>query len=165
MVNARDKPLIVTALMLVMFPLMGCLHGSASATGVDGNLVITIWTSGTCVQPGDTVNLRATVSNHGSITETMDVKDQPVLDIFIFRPGIPSSYAVHWSDSKPLTPDLTHLELKPGESKTIEMDWVAPSIKETYDVDAIFIYSDIPPRVVARAGVTINVGTCPGIGP
>ncbi len=101
MMNARHIPLIVSALILVMFLLMACLQGSASATGVDGNLVVTIWISGTCVQSGDTVYLRATVSNHGSITETVDAKDKPVIDIFIFRPGSPGSYAVHWSDSKP----------------------------------------------------------------
>jgi len=145
--------------------LIGCLPGSASTTAVDGNLIVTMWTSSTCVQPGDTVQLRATVENHGSQTEIMEVKNKPVLDIFISSPGHPGGYLAHWSDGKSLTSDLTHLELKGGESKTIEMDWVAPSNIEPYGVDAVFTYSDVPPLVVARPGVTVNVGECPGIGP
>jgi hypothetical protein len=36
--------------------------------------------------------------------------------------GEPTAF-LRWSDGKPLTADLTHLQLKPGESKTIEMSW------------------------------------------
>ncbi len=73
---------------------------------------------------------------------------------------------VRWSDGKLLTPDLTRLELKPGESKAIEMDWVVkqPSSGYVFYADANFVYST---RVPALApSVTISVGICPGpLGP
>jgi len=98
--------------------------------------------------------LRATVTNKTSKTQTFETTDVPVLDLLVaYGKG-----AQRWSDGKPLTPDLTHLELQPGQSKTIEMDWIAqPTVGV---VVATFFYSDRP-SFKQEASVTIGV-PCPG---
>jgi len=62
------------------------------------------------------VTVRAKVTNQSSEPFHEELKDQPVLDLFVGE--------ARWSEGKPLTPDLTQLDLKPGESKSIEMQYV-----------------------------------------
>jgi len=67
-----------------------------------------------------------------------------------------------WSDGKDLTPELTLLELQPGQSKTIEMNWVVQPLTSSLSVNAVLIpYStDSLGPVTARAPVYVSM--CPG---
>ncbi len=102
--------------------------------------------------------LRATVTNHTTKTQVIELTDQPVLDIIIRNQG----QIVRWSNGKPLTPDLTRLQLKAGESKEIEMEWTVktPTPSTVFYVDANFVYSTRVPALTP--GVTISVSVCPG---
>jgi len=72
---------------------------------------------------------------------------------------------MRWSDGKPLTRELTHLELKPGELKTIEMT-LTPD--ERFDrsivwVDGFFWYRDDEQSYNMVGGLPVTVGwTGPG---
>lgn len=128
-----------------------------SGVDIGGTLVDEIWAGSDCVQPGDNVQFRATVTNKSATTQVIESKDKPVLDIWI---GSDVAVIAHWSDGKPLTPDLTRLELKPGESKTIEMNWLVQKSPVGFSVSARFNYSDRFPPLTPS--VLINVGICPG---
>lgn len=157
--RARVIPINIFTAFSFALLLAGCLQRPQppmSNTGVVANLAVTTWISNPCVQPNDIVHLRATVANHGSQTEVVDLKDKPVLDIEI---GL-TDRQLRWSDGKELTPELTHFELKPGDSKTIEMDWVVSNDYGFHNASAVFIYSDKPPVVISRPGVPLNIGSC-----
>ncbi len=95
----------------------------ASVVSVEsGPLVAEIWASDGCPRVGETVTIRASVTNKGTHLFVIEVADQPVLDIVLLGQR-------RWSDGKQLTSELTHLELKPGESKSIEMQYV---VQERY---------------------------------
>ncbi len=107
-------------LVTVLF-LAGCLGlpwPQSGATTLD-NLLLVLWVSHRSVDVNQPVTIRFTVRNEGKQTVIYDRKDKPVMDILI-PGGIP---AVRWSDGKPLTPELSRLELKPGEVRIIEMIW------------------------------------------
>ncbi len=112
---------------LVLLSACAQTHPSIN-TSAYGYLAIDTWASGTCVKSGDTIKLRSTVTNEGKQTEVIQLTDHPVLDIMIrdrSRNGLSADdKIIHWSDGKTITPDVRRLELKPGESKTLEMDWV-----------------------------------------
>ena len=95
-------------------------HQPVIQTATAGEFVVTMWASDGCPDTGAMVTLRATLTNDSSQTQVVNLNDQPVLDIII---GNPDRSTVRWSTGKALTPDLTRLELKPTESKTIEMQW------------------------------------------
>lgn len=124
-----------------------------------------MWASKNCVQPGETVSLRATATNRGNRTQVIEVKDKPVLDIIVDFTKSTAKGVTRWSDGKPLTPELTRLELKPGESKSIEMGWNPDqSAYGPVGVNALFVDSEKPGG--AAPSVLINVRTCPGpLGP
>lgn len=126
---------------------------------LDQPLFVEMWASSNCTQPGDKITMRATVTNKGTGTQIIELGDQPALDIWLSSGTI---LLARWSDGKPLTSDLTRLELKPGEPKTIEMDWSVgqPTSETVLSAQARFIYSTrVPPL---RPTVQINVGNCPG---
>ncbi len=110
-----------------------------------------MWASDNCVQPGDIVVLRATVENRTFKTQIFESKDRPVFDLAVETGGVTS----HWSDGKTLAPDLTRLELQPGQSKAIEMDWKA-SCCDIIGAGAIFYFDTEGPPLAP--GVLINVG-------
>ncbi len=147
---------IIAALVFTTM-LTGC-YGPVSGSMVGGDIAVEMWASTSCAQPGDTIHLRATATNRGNRVWIVDTKDEPVFDIL---------FPIRWSAGKPLTADLTHLELQPGQSKSIEMDYVLPKgISGVVGAQAQFIYSPTAPGGTARPGVTINVGSCPGpLGP
>ncbi|MBI4786654.1 MAG: hypothetical protein HY782_06370 [Chloroflexi bacterium] len=155
---------IPVGLLMLIIALVGCSRQSkpvSSTSGVDF-ITVEMWASSDCVQPGETVVLRATATNKGSRVEVIELRDRPVLDIVV---GDRDRVFRRWSDSKPLTTDLTRLELGPGESKTIEMGWVPdPSIQGAVAVSAHFTYSaKFPPQL---PGFTIGVKYCTGsLGP
>lgn len=149
---------VLIGIVLVVF-LSGCNgRPPVSNTTVVNDLVITMWISNPCVQPGDTVHLRATVVNEGTTIEVVDLRDNPVLDIEILL----DSNKVRWSDGKPLTAALTHFEIEPGQSKSIEMEWLVPNEIGFHNVSAIFVYRENPPILIQRPGVPLNIGACGG---
>lgn len=154
---------VLVALTLM---LSGC-YGPKSTSSIGGDVEVQMWASTSCAQPGDTVHLRATATNRGNRTWTVDTKDEPVLDIITSSDGKP----VRWSDGKSLTPDLTHLELKPGESKTIEMDIVISRNLASGYPNGFFAIAQAQFYYDARGGqvspgVMINVWNCPSaLGP
>ena len=130
---------IILPMFVLALGLVGCgFHvphpeTTSSVVGIGGGpIVVDMWANDNLVQPGETVKFRATVTNKTSEIFLIDLKDQPVLDIVTKSGG----QVIRWSDGKALTSDLTHLELKPGESKTIEMDYVAKCC------DVILAYAD-----------------------
>lgn len=161
-------PIILCVLLLTFLP--SCSrpsHPLSTTRGVgigDGSLVVEMWASEDCVRPGDTVKLRATVTNTSSKTQVIELHDKPVLDLVIDFNKSTRIGMRRWSDGKPLTPDLTQLELTPGASKSIEMDWVVDEGKTgPVGINAQFIYSD---RVSVVPGILVNVSICSGpLGP
>jgi len=87
----------------------------------------------------------------------IDSKDQPVLDIVISL----SNSQVRWSDGKPLTRELTRLQLNPGESKTIEMDWVATNDIGYHGTAAVF-HNPALRGYDVKPSVPLNIYYCGG---
>ncbi|MBI4786324.1 MAG: hypothetical protein HY782_04680 [Chloroflexi bacterium] len=151
---------IPISLLILVMSLLGCSRPSQpiSSTGGIDYTTVEMWASSDCVQPGEHVQLRATVTNKGSQTQVVDLKDQPVLDIVFGNPGNPFR---RWSNGRPLAPELTQLELKPGEFKTIEMDWVPDaSIQGPIHIWALFL--DRRGAFPTSPSVTVGVKYCPG---
>ncbi len=146
-------------LLLLVCALSSCVAPPepVSRNSVVDDLNVEIWASSRCVKPGETVSLRASVMNFGNRVQAIELKDKPILDIVFGNPD----NGRRWSDGKPLIPDLTRLKLKPGESKTIEMNWIVPA--ETsfgpVQISAILNYNNKGDRVVP--GVNVDVGICP----
>jgi hypothetical protein len=115
------------------------------------NFAVEIWASTNCAAPGEVVRARATVTNRDSRTQIAELEEQPVLDIIITD----QNGEHRWSEGKPLTPDLMRLELKPGESKTIEMEWVVQPLTSSLSITARFLSSPV-------VWVIIPVSLCPG---
>lgn len=153
---------LIFTLWALIAVLVGCLSKPVSNTSVaslEQPLVAEIWASSDCAKSGDRINLRATVMNKGTGVQVIELSDQSILDIWVSDSAV---VLRRWSDEKPLTPDLTRFELKPNESKIIEMDWTVrqPASGTVLSVQAYFIYSTrVPPL---RPTVLVSVGNCPG---
>lgn len=144
--------------------LSACTSMPVSINDARGNNAIELWASAKCVKAGDTLTVRAIVTNHDSRTHLVELKDQPVLDLFIGYRTPTGSTSISWSNGKPLTIDLTRLELQPGQSKSIEMQWVvidpAPSaigVSARFFDDSRFLDHPLSPVMVIY-----GPGTCPG---
>lgn len=111
-----------------------------------------------CERHGDTVHLRARVSNESPSQRTFELHDKPGLEIVVAF----GDYVTRWSDGKKLSPDLTRLELKPGEAKTIEMDWIATGTASSGYAVAVFIYNDRPGQQQSASVPLYIVPACPG---
>jgi Intracellular proteinase inhibitor len=100
------------------------LHNPATKSGGvrvgNGEVALDLWVSDPCPQDDETITLRATVTNKTNQTQVLQSGGQPVLNLAI---GGPERTQTQWSDGKMLTPDLTHLELQPGQSKSIDMNY------------------------------------------
>ncbi|HEX9077153.1 MAG TPA: hypothetical protein VF932_15310 [Anaerolineae bacterium] len=150
--------------LILMLTLSGCSwYGPVSAkTSIGfGNAayMIEIWASTNCVKVGDTLHVRGSLTNDSSGTRVFQVKDEPVFDIGVGFGAVRPS----WSDGKALTTALTRLELKPFESRTLELDWVATGTVLTGSAGAGFIFGDRPDEQV---GVNVPVyiaPRCPGL--
>ncbi len=155
---------LIFTLSILSVSLLGCLSKPISSTSVVNiggeGIIVEIWASSDCTQPGDRIKLRATVTNETSKPYVVEVTEKPVFDIAVRNQGP----TVRWSDDKPLTPDLTRLELKPSESKAIKMDWTvkSPSSGSVFYVDSYFIYNPSAPGGPVGSSVLINVSVCPG---
>jgi hypothetical protein len=159
--KSMNRHAVLTFLVLIFF-LFGCLHSPHPVSAIDGPsdaLQLQIWTSSDNPQPGDTVQLRTTVTNHKSATQIVQLTDRPVLDIQVSDQG----RALHWSDGKSLGPALTQIELKGGESKSIEMDWTTPpnSYGQLVMVSGSFVYNARFAANPLVARVLIHVGPFP----
>ncbi len=148
--------------LFALILLLGCRAPKPiSDTRPAGKIAVELWASSDCVQPGETVKLRATATNDDTIPFSVELTDRPVFDLVVRT----TDKTTRWSDGKPLTPDLTQLELKPGKSKTLEMDWLVQCC-DSLMVTAPFIdnpkFADYP----TTPGVIVNVQHCPGpLGP
>ena len=120
-----------TERLMVLLTIVSLLAGCrpvkpVSHTARSGDGILTeMWGSKDCVVAGETVHLRATATNRGTEPFAVDLHDQPVLDIWVS--GLVEGKGAilqRWSEGKPLTPDVTGLALNPGQSKTLEMDWI-----------------------------------------
>lgn len=155
---------LILPIILAFFLLTSCRYGPVSksnAVGIrDGYLIVTIDASTNCAKPGETVILRASVVNKTSQTFIVDLQDRPVFDLCIEAYG---GYKKCWSDGKPLTTALTHVELKPGESRTIEMKWVAEPYGEFGAGGSFIDSSNVRSSVGANVVVGVE-GNCPGQG-
>ncbi len=148
----RQTLLVVSAFAIA---LSGCRGGPVSVENWRENHVVQLWASKSCADYGEIVTIRATATNRDSRPLVVELKDQPVLDIIVGYPDM-----VRWSAGKPLTLDLTRLELKPGESKTIELQWVATGPS---GATAHFIDNPRYPDYPVNPNFFIYVGNCPGI--
>ncbi len=142
-------------LFLAICLLSGCRTPKpVSSVGGIEYMTIGIWASTDLAQPGETVRFIATLSNEGTSFYAVELKDRAVMDMIITVNNV----ATRWSDGKPLTSELTRLELKPGESKSIEMDYVVNKCCESLRVTATFIFSEkladflVPPQVMVFIG-------------
>ena len=136
-------------IFLVIVPLfltacVGWPSPQSNATTLN-TLVLILWTSHRNVNVNQPVTIRFTVKNEGKQMAVYDSGSRPVADILI-PGGIPK---IRWSDGKPLTPDLTRLELKPGESRILEMIW-APGPE----------YKGKPVRIAGRVWSCAESDTC-----
>ena len=156
--NAR-WPLTLFVLVLLASALLGCMHGSASVSATGRPITVEIWASDGCPEVGQTITLRATVANVSSQTQTVELNNQPVLDIVVG----PQNDGQRWSAGKTLTSDLTHLELKPGESKSIEMPWVIQPGTIPLPVSARFI-ADSQSSYYPMTALLVVEGSCHLIG-
>jgi len=134
-----------------------------SGSAVREGLVVEIWASADLVQLGDRVKLRATVTNETNRMSTrrvhiVDLKDRPVFDIVVETDM--RQVLARWSDGKALTRDLTYIELKPGESRTIEMDYKVSDCCHLV-AKVIFIESERFVHDPLRASISIYVGRRP----
>ena len=145
--------------------LLGCNSSPQpiSRTSGVGELDVEIWASQGCIKPGETIQVRATVTNRGDKTQVIDLKDKPVLDLTVYS----LERTQRWSEGKALTAELTRLELAPGKSKTIEAEYTENSTKRGGQLVAEAKFFDVanPSGGPLTSSVTIYVGSCPGLGP
>jgi len=129
-----------------------------------GDLVLEVWVDRHWVNVGGTVNIRFTVENFGQESKVFELKDQSVMDIRVHFQRLDGTrvYA-YWCESQPLTSEMRRLELGPGESKSITMQWVAPEEADTLTVDigGILRESEKEDRWHGT-GLSICVGTSEG---
>lgn len=135
----------------------------SSATGI-GDVGILLWVSHQVVNVGQPLQISFTASNRGREIADFQTQSKPVMDINIGgtkRSGEPTGF-LRWSDGKPLTADLTHLQLKPGESKTIEMTWI-PDERFKDGIMSIngFLRFGENASDYGTAGVVVTVGFVP----
>lgn len=158
--------LLLTGCFMISPPQVGS-PWPQEAGGLIGDVRILLWVGYHSVNIGQPVLVRLTARNEGNKTAVFHSKSKPVLDITVgAHRGYDNTHLplVRWSDGKPLTPDLTQLELKPGESKTILMTWTPnqeylsslASISGDLSYDAeTYWYHHVP-------GVIVTVGWTPG---
>ncbi len=154
------RPYAILTFSLLAILLTGCrIPQPVSASSFVDNLVIQISANADLVQAGQTIKFRATVTNNGPRSEVIDLKDQPVFDLSVEVGPPENRIKTRWSDGKPISADLTRLELKPSESKSIEMDYIAPQCCDHVSASAYFIYDTRFPAI--RPSVGVWVGSYP----
>ncbi len=149
------RPYVILILSVLAILLTSCrIPQPVKNTGGIEYMTIEIWASTDLAQIGQTVKFRATLTNTGTATHLVDLGDRPVLDIVV-RAG---NKITRWSDGKQLIPEMTRLDLKPSESKSIEMDYPVSNCCESLHAAATFVYSErltsflVPPEVIVFVG-------------
>ncbi len=152
---------VLCALSALMLGLLGCgvPRKPVESSAVNSGITAYVWANTGYALPGETVKFRAMVRNNTDRngrprTHVVELKDQPVFDLWVEYQG---KVVARWSDGKPLTRDLTYIELKPGESKTIEMDYVVSQCCDPLSGSAIFIYSERFARELWGTDVVIYI--------
>ncbi|MBI4675495.1 MAG: hypothetical protein HY741_27950 [Chloroflexi bacterium] len=141
---------------LILIPgFMGCATKEISNRST-GDYEVVIWASKQCVSRGETVHLRATVTNMRSSSQVIQLDGLPVFDIRIVN----GNQITRWSDGKPLTDELTDLVLEPGASKVIEMDWIANSETTRGAIAAAVLTYDPRPGHQVAPGIPITLDSC-----
>lgn len=120
-------------LLVIVLGLAGLITGCVGmpwdqTTGAHvDDVQISLWVSHHSVEVGQPLQMRLTAHNSGSQTAVFQSENKPVLQVFATgRVGSTgqSVWGPEWPGEGKLTPQLTRLELKPGETKTIvEMTW------------------------------------------
>ena len=157
-----------TVIVSFLMVLSGCFapNGVSGVPGNWGDLQIDISSNrNTCIpNPGEMLKFRATVTNRGGQSYTIHLQEKPVLDIEVdYSVSNEERKTIRWSDGKPLTPEMMTLELAPGESKSIAMDWVSVRpYGDSANVQAILRTGE---NSGAAANLGLFIGSCPGIGP
>lgn len=151
--------LIICALTILGSLLAGCRIpqpvSNSSAVSIEQPLVVEIWADKDLAQVGQTIRFRATLTNKGTGKQVVELRDRPVFDLVVSDGTVTS----RWSDGKPLTPELTRLELKPGESKFIELDYVVHDCCNSIGAMANFIDSDKFADFPTRPSIIVSVGS------
>ncbi len=157
------KRLILCVLTILLLP--GCVGWPSPQSGatVLGDLTLILWVSHQSVNVGQPVTIRFTVRNDGKERTTVYERNgKPVMDIIAgtspVREGDPPR--PRWSDGKALTPELTRLELKPGEARVIEMIWTPSQRDYQYDrrIAGRVWYCDGPDLCYNEVGLGVTVG-------
>lgn len=151
------RAIAISSLLLMVLSLSSCILLNANetrGTASGSKWLVQIWSSKRCADPGDILTVRATVTNTNSQTmRTVKLENQPVLDMVITN----GTKTARWSDGQVPTPDWNYLELRPNESKTIEMTWLA-EIGGTVVMEADFIDNPVDSRGPIRAITQVFVG-------
>ncbi len=155
------RPYAILFLSFLAILLTGCRvpqpTSDSRVVNIGGALVVEVWASTDLAQLGQTVKLRATARNETTHPFSVELNEHPVLDLVI-SDGVATS---RWSEGKPLTTELTQLELKPGESKVIELDFTVTRCCNSVGAVAEFIYSSKFDDDPLKPRVTIFVGSYP----
>jgi len=116
---------IVMFVPILALLLAGCLQRERSVTAGGIPFELNLWVNNRCPNYGEPVTIRASAINRDSRVHIVEFKDHPILDIYVnYRTR--DEILIRWSDGKPSSSDLNHVEIKPGESKSIEMQASIP---------------------------------------
>lgn len=156
--------------LLLLFAAVGCSKPAVggSGIGIGGNyLQVDIVADRDCVKAGEVVKLRAVATNRGKTTAVISLQDRPVLDIRIAyrsRSDLRKPDMIEqWSDGRELTAEDKRLELAPGASKSIALDWVAQKAAGRFgqiDLEASLRYGERDSDVTI-GHTLLSVETCP----
>lgn len=137
------------SVLILPLALFGCIDFGQTAQRGSNLFSVTLYSSKRCAAPNEVLTLRATVTNKTNETRVIELPDRPVFDIVIGNAD--AADAIRWSDGKPLA-EVNRLELGPGESKSIEINWVSDGITH---VGAVFISDARSPDNVMFPGFII----------
>lgn len=130
------------------------IHSPVSSQGGWYNAVV-VWANKKCYDYRDQMSFRATLTNSTDRDFNIRLDNEPVFDLIVkIGPKV-----IKWTDGRPLTYDLTHLQMKPGASKSIEMEMVAPDVNDSGYVWAPFhLYSS--DNLPGFPNIPFQVGIC-----
>lgn len=143
--------LVIGPMLLAACLLVACASGSAGPNencaesyNDDETILARICTDKVVYDFGEPVYITFTltsISDHQPLA--LDGDDGPALDIRV--------RGEHWSDGQELTPELTHVTLEPGESRTLNWVWPTPQTDlEALKHDAL---PDAPTLGISARGI------------
>jgi len=158
-------PFLFLALLSLVFLLGACSASNCTSVTVrrSGNLATgrkpadatttTLCTDKTDYNKGDLVHITFTVKNLLDEQMVLDGGQQPVMDLCV-------SYAPCLSHYQAGIAQLTHLELAPGQSYTIQWDWPPPNVDMNKSVESSTNAADVRGQWISfdKQLGTISVG-------